>query len=264
MRLALVLTVLACAACIPENGPMMEPGRDCTECHNRGDAEPGWTAAGTVFTNPGDPESAGVRGVRVKLTDANGRTVTLNSNAAGNFYTRESLAYPLLAATIEKNGVVRTMLDVPNAACNQCHAFPPPQQDRAPTGRIALQGVSSSGSPLMSPGQDCLACHDGRAAQRFTVAGTVYAQGNAAATQGVAGVVVRVRGANGAVTELTSNEAGNFYTAAAVAFPAHASIQQGAVTRSMEPSMDHGSCNRCHAPGGEDPGSRVALAGGDD
>lgn len=86
-RLALV--ALLAAACIPEEGPMMDPGEDCLECHGGGAADaPAWTAAGTF----------GGEGRHVSILDANGRSVTLRTNRAGNFYTAEPLAYPLTVA----------------------------------------------------------------------------------------------------------------------------------------------------------------------
>lgn len=263
LRLAsLALLLGACG--IPSEGPTMAPGRNCQECHNQGDAEPSWTAAGTVFTNPGDPTSAGVQGIRISLTGDDGREVVVRSNRSGNFYTREDLAFPLRIARIEGAGVNRVMSHrVPHGACNLCHDLPGRAESGlpAPAGRIALVG-GGSGDELMSPGDDCLACHDGRAAPRFTAAGTVYPSSGSAANQGIAGVTIRLRDGGGAIVkELVSNAVGNFFTSDPLPVTVRIEIQQGATVRGMEPSAQTPvDCNRCHAPGRET--GRVAVTGG--
>lgn len=115
---------LALAGCVPEEGPLMNPGVDCLECHGRGDA-PGWTFAGTVFRSESSPASEGVRGVRVHATDATGRSVTVTSNDAGNFYLADDLTFPL-RVSIERGGEVEEMEDpVLYGGCNRCHDVPP-------------------------------------------------------------------------------------------------------------------------------------------
>jgi len=86
LRRALLLGALLCAACVPENGPLMEPGEDCLECHGGAEDDArAWSAAGTM----------GGKGSRVVITDANGWTITLRSAENGNFYTAEDLRYPV-------------------------------------------------------------------------------------------------------------------------------------------------------------------------
>ena len=265
MRVVLVAAALAVIGCgIPSNGPTMQPGRDCLECHGPGGHASRWTAAGTVFTNVDDPVTAGVRGAKVSLTDANGKTVTMSSAQGGNFYTAEGLTFPLVAR-LEKDGVTRVMtLPVPDGACNRCHNVPPggngtPQT--TPQGRIAIIG-GGTGDEFMNPGDHCLLCHDGRAALQFTLAGTVYASSGAPADQGLAGVTVRVRSTSGAVLkELTSNRVGNFFMTDALPATVRVEIQQGTGVRAMEdPVASPVSCNRCHRPGGET--GRVSTSGG--
>jgi hypothetical protein len=135
---ALALALLAGACGVPGEGPMMEPGRDCMECHGAGDA-PGFSAAGTVFGRADDPVDAGVMNVRVELVGADGRVVAVRTNRAGNFYTRERIAFPA-RVRIEKDGVVRVMSDpAPDGACNRCHDVPAPREGNA-LGRIGLVG----------------------------------------------------------------------------------------------------------------------------
>jgi hypothetical protein len=134
---ALVIAVAAVAvgACIPEDGPMMEPGRDCNDCHGDGEA-PRWTLSGTVYARPTAGEDEGVRGARIHVTDRTGRRVTITSNEAGNFYTAESLHFPLRVA-VERGGELETMdPEVERGGCNGCHTWPPVEPDVE--GRIHL------------------------------------------------------------------------------------------------------------------------------
>jgi hypothetical protein len=114
--------LLALAGCIPEEGPMMAPGRDCMECHASGageeEAKP-WTVAGTI---------SGRRGAHVTITDQNGWSFTLRSNQAGNFYTAEGVALPLRAISVDGASMSATDMartgQMPNpGSCNAagCH-----------------------------------------------------------------------------------------------------------------------------------------------
>ena len=115
---------LLLAACIPDPGPTMSPGEDCLECHDGGDA-PRWTVAGTVYPTYFSEVDEGLSGVKIHLTDATGRHVTIESNEAGNFYTRERLSLPLTVA-VEKDGRRREMPHpAPYGGCNRCHTQPP-------------------------------------------------------------------------------------------------------------------------------------------
>lgn len=121
---------LALCACVPDNGPLMRPGEDCLACHGRdGTTPPGerarnaiaWSAAGTVF-NPADP-TAGSEGVRVQITDASGFSFALGTNLAGNFYTRETLRFPLRACLSRGGATVCQQGPVTSGACNSCHGL---------------------------------------------------------------------------------------------------------------------------------------------
>jgi hypothetical protein len=136
MTRALAAIALLLSACIPEDGPMMRPGEDCLGCH-------GFTAAGTVFDVPDAVVDDGVKGVRVHLTGADGTTVTVRSNEAGNFYTKERLVFPL-EVRVEKDGRSETMDEpAPDGRCNRCHTLPPLED--AP-GRVALEDDDDEGS----------------------------------------------------------------------------------------------------------------------
>lgn len=113
------LAALLLAGCIPEEGPMMLPGRDCMECHSAGgedDARP-WTVAGTI---------AGREGAHVTITDKNGWSFTLRSNRAGNFYTAEPVALPLRAVSVDGEAMpasemTATATQRHPGSCNACH-----------------------------------------------------------------------------------------------------------------------------------------------
>jgi hypothetical protein len=125
-RLAAAAAALLAAACIPEEGPMMEPGHDCMECHGgRGGEEDAvaWTVAGTY----------GSQGSKVSIRDAAGKSFTLTANQAGNFYTREPVTFPITVAVdgqymppaggVPGSGGIG-LLSPPNNSCNRsgCHS----------------------------------------------------------------------------------------------------------------------------------------------
>jgi hypothetical protein len=120
----------------------MEPGQDCIACHGGSDDAggddagdslhvvapsrfeddgPAFTSAGTVFPSLSAAAADGLEGAHVHLTDANGRTITLRSNRAGNFYTKERLSFPL-RVSVTVNGRTDAMEDpVLYGGCNRCH-----------------------------------------------------------------------------------------------------------------------------------------------
>lgn len=102
-------------------GPLMRPGWNCLSCHRaQGQAAAHvWSAGGTVFE--GAATQRGVAGVDVVLTDEQGKSVRLTSNAAGNFHTAEPLQGSL-AVRLERNGKMVAMpTRAPAGSCNFCH-----------------------------------------------------------------------------------------------------------------------------------------------
>jgi hypothetical protein len=105
--------------------------------------------------------------------------------------------------------------------------------------------------PLMSAGEDCLECHGGGEAPRWTVAGTAPDAGR--------GSRVTITDANGWTFDVRTAENGNFYTAEPVALPLAVAVDG----RRMEPlvpadgcveagrccSGARCGCNDCHGPG---------------
>lgn len=96
MRAALALVSISIAGCLgaptpseeeaeaighEDSGPEHNPGQPCVLCH--GDD---MFAGGTIFLDPTDPDTRGLDGVRVTITDAQGRSADAITNRAGNFY----------------------------------------------------------------------------------------------------------------------------------------------------------------------------------
>jgi hypothetical protein len=105
-------------------GPSMSPGQDCLACHSNGQAQT-WTLAGTLYRRPDAGEGDGLEGAHVLLTDAIGRSYTLTTNAAGNFYTAEALEFPV-QVSVQKDGVEVWMSTAAVVGgCNGCHTSPP-------------------------------------------------------------------------------------------------------------------------------------------
>jgi hypothetical protein len=114
MKRLLAVVALAAAACIPEEGPMMEPGAPCLDCHGGGGGEEdavAWTVAGTWSG----------QGLHVYIQDVAGKSFTIRTNQAGSFYTREPLQFPIRVAV---EGVFMNQpaqLSPPDNDCNRCH-----------------------------------------------------------------------------------------------------------------------------------------------
>ena len=163
---AALLALWALAACDPvrddaiaalgpeapgvRRGPLHRPGQPCLLRHDGAIGDPQrFTVAGTVFETPGDKLAA--VGTDVSLVDSKTASITLQTNAAGNFYATASQydpSFPIqvsiqgaggevvrMQTLIEGNGTVE-----PNGGCASCH-FDPPAQD--------------------SPGHVCVALDDG-------------------------------------------------------------------------------------------------------
>ena len=138
MRAALLSVALGLLACVPADGPLMEPGQDCLRCHGGATVpntpqNPGfevrhartWTLAGTVYGATDADLSAGILGAYVDVTDANGFSFQLRTNEAGNFYSAESVVFPLTVC-VELGGT-KTCQQSTTAygSCNACHTVPP-------------------------------------------------------------------------------------------------------------------------------------------
>ncbi|MHB1845292.1 MAG: hypothetical protein ACYCWW_10715 [Deltaproteobacteria bacterium] len=132
--------------------PIMDPGTDCIVCHSAsGNASfRPWTVAGTVYGSPDAGAGAGLAGVSVLLTDVNGVKLTLQSNAAGNFYTAQPLGD--LADIEVQEGDRRLIMQTSVVgggslallgSCNRCH------QEASASGVIL--GISGAPGRLYLP-----------------------------------------------------------------------------------------------------------------
>jgi cytochrome c553 len=119
-------------------------------------------------------------------------------------------------------------------------------------------------SPLMHPGGTCIECHtSGGEGPKFTLAGTVMgATDDDTDCNGVESATVEITGADGKVTTLTTNAAGNFYieSQTALSTPYTAKIIQGGKERAMTAAQTVGDCNTCHtAEGANGAPGRILL-----
>jgi hypothetical protein len=112
---------------------------------------------------------------------------------------------------------------------------------RAVPPALALASVLATGCAVpangldMAPGQDCLQCHDGTQAKRWTAAGTWRP-----------GSHVTITDAVGTSFTIRANGVGNFYTSQALTFP----LTARAGGAQMPGPVIYGGCNRCHGSGG--------------
>jgi hypothetical protein len=116
-------------------------------------------------------------------------------------------------------------------------------------------------SALMMPGSACRSCHvvGGKASGKsWDISGTVYATAhepddcNGTAASGVSVVITD---ANGGVTTLPVNSAGNFWHNdllgfAAIPKPYTAKVVSGGKVREMIGAQTDGDCNKCHTETG--------------
>jgi hypothetical protein len=108
-------------ASLADEGPMMEPGGDCIGCHSK-DEGPAYTLAGTVMAATDDDDRcAGVAGLIVEITDANGAVLELPTNAVGNFFWTEPIAMPYEARVLGPNGARAMAAKQSTGACGSCH-----------------------------------------------------------------------------------------------------------------------------------------------
>lgn len=110
-----------------EGSATMAAGENCLGCHVDGGkaSERPFTVAGTVYGSPDAAANEGVEGAQVKITDSAGKVVNLTSNSVGNFFTDESLAFPVRAELKDGGSVAVMPIAITNGGCASCHAQPP-------------------------------------------------------------------------------------------------------------------------------------------
>ncbi len=102
----------------------MQPGVACINCHSSGEG-PRFALAGTVYPTAHEPDqcdgASGVTGVAIVITGADGKTVTLTPNAAGNFSSSAAVTTPY-QAKVTYMGRERLMVAAQTSGdCNSCH-----------------------------------------------------------------------------------------------------------------------------------------------
>jgi hypothetical protein len=110
----------AMVACVePQTGygnGQHNTGKDCLgSCHNHG-----FTVAGTVYESATD--NTGYAGATVTIVDKNGTSIPLVVQANGNFYTTESVAFPVTVTASNCPYAASMTAAASTGACNSCHA----------------------------------------------------------------------------------------------------------------------------------------------
>jgi hypothetical protein len=128
-----------------EEGPEMNPGRTCIDCHVQANAASGeqdappFAFAGTVYPTPHEPDQcvgSSSEGATVEVTDAHGTVTTVPVNAVGNFFLEsESFAFPFKARVFFQGRVRAMVAPQDHGECNGCHTEA--GHNKAP-GRIVL------------------------------------------------------------------------------------------------------------------------------
>jgi hypothetical protein len=106
----------------------MNPGMACNDCHARNggvEAPPIFSIAGTVYPTAHEPDlcygANSSSGAQVVITGADGRTLTLSPNAAGNFYSEMNVALPFSAKVVTAAGTRAMVATQTSGDCNTCH-----------------------------------------------------------------------------------------------------------------------------------------------
>lgn len=163
-----------------------------------------------------------------------------------------------LGVALATLGACATTAPVDTASCSSGSMYSGGggEEDAIDTAVVLDEG---DGSSTMNPGQDCIVCHASGEGPTFTIAGTVMgAYADIDDCNGVADVTVTITDADGVVTTLTTNSAGNFYSTATLAMPYTAELSLGGQTRAMSTPQSDGDCASCHtAAGANDAPGRV-------
>ena len=104
----------------------------------------------------------------------------------------------------------------------------------------------------MRDGEACVACHGkgGSSSKAYskapmTIGGTVYSADTGGT--GVSGATVTVTPASGSPIKMVTGSSGNFYSNAAITYPATVQISKCPDTASMKATLTNAAdCNSCH------------------
>lgn len=110
-------------------GPLHRPGQPCLVCHgSEGPSSHSFVIAGTVYAVQG--QTAPAPGVQVVLEDATGTSVSLDTNAAGNFYIPSGEWSPLFPVWVPQMTMGQSMQSMQThiaraGSCADCHTLTP-------------------------------------------------------------------------------------------------------------------------------------------
>lgn len=130
--LVAVLALFVKTARREDPNALRNAGEDCVSCHRLGGKAPRslFTVSGSVFRAAGgEPRESGAAGVAVELVDAADRRVELVSNAAGNFWSKEEVLFPVRVTlrTLPDGAPRQGPADAcAHGNCNQCHSYEKP------------------------------------------------------------------------------------------------------------------------------------------
>ena len=104
--------------------PEMYPGRACIACHKSEGEGPNYSVAGTLYPNTQEADDCfGLEGLRVEVTDADGKVIKMTSNEAGNFMSTSTFKAPYTAVAFGPDGTEFPMIaPQTNGDCNTCHS----------------------------------------------------------------------------------------------------------------------------------------------
>lgn len=103
--------------------PLMHPGGNCISCHSQGEG-PSYAVAGTVHGAVDDDTNCyGINGVTVTLTGADGNTLEMNTNEAGNFYSgsKNGVKAPYTASITYQGNTKQMVTAQSDFNCANCH-----------------------------------------------------------------------------------------------------------------------------------------------
>ena len=109
-----------------EGSPDMNPGMACNLCHGS-DEGPSFSISGTLYPTIHEPAlchgANASTGAQVVVTGADGRTLTLAPNAAGNFFSEMAVVTPYTAKVVTSAGQRAMTAAQTSGDCNACHTM---------------------------------------------------------------------------------------------------------------------------------------------
>ena len=114
----------------------MVPGENCLTCHSPGGGATAYAVAGTVYPRADSSDFDGIANITVTVTGADGKTVSMLSNSAGNFFAEGAVEFPIdVFSAIGNDGRVSMEPNSLTGACGSCHEALP---DKGADGRILI------------------------------------------------------------------------------------------------------------------------------